>query len=481
MLIFIGFLSAGVYAGAKSEPEKEPRNPEWILGITAFDVSALPPARQVVGDLLLRNLVDGLNSIAYRVRVSQEYTFYKDYAWSKDRTAAAKTLVEKRGQRDKLVFEGYPEWKYQKELKKIDEEIAKLEETLKTVEGETPLIAAEPVFKLPESTRAGTFPPPPNAGLEYQFCMKEQVDGFLTGRVVEFHGRLYVTFRFYTRYSQSFQYEDDVIFSVEDTQQGIDELVNRVAAAVSGAKPASLLVYTEPEDALIMLDGSFGGYGNAGPVEHPPGTVTVESFADNYQPSTTPLELRSGELAELYINLQPLSKEALTITVPDEAAQVYQGSLYLGETPLEVDVDTQQSTYFHVETAEGKTGSAIMPGGAGGTSNTLFLRTGIPTTAAEGKVAKVRRNFYGSWARFWIALPTAFLLQGISDAQIKAYNSTGHASLHQTAQNGRNISIGAWILFGLVTAEVLYRTGVYIYTAGKTPDPLVGTGSGTSK
>ena len=318
---------------------------------------------------------------------------------------------------------------------------------------------------------------PPKTGLEYQFCLKEKADAFLTGSIIEFHGRLYIKLRLYTRYSQSFQYEDDVIFSIEDTQQGIDELADRVTAAVSGAEPASILIRVSPEEAVILLDGSYAGYGEAGPKAHPPGSVAVESFAEGYQHLNTPLELNPGELAELYINLQPLSTEALTLTVPDASAQVYQGSLYIGQTPLEADIPANQLTFFHTETPEGKTGSAIFStvsaGPAAKTPNTLFLQTNIPVTAADGKVAKARRGFYGSWARFWIALPTAFLLQGISDAQIKAYNSTGQASLYEPARNGQYIAIGAWVVFGLVAAEVLYRTGVYIYTAGKNPDPLV--------
>jgi hypothetical protein len=467
--------SASLFAAPKQEePEEKPRNPEWTLTVTAFDVSALPPSRQVVGDLLTRNLVTNLNTIARRVRVSQEYTFYKDYAWSQDRSEAAKALAAKRGERDKLAFQGYADWKYRKELKTIDKEIRELEEKLQTAEAKTPEITLEPVFKLAEANRAGTFPAPPQPGQEYQFCLKEKTDAFLAGKIIEFHGRLYVTIRLYTRYSQSFPYEDDVIFSIEDTQTGIDLLVDRTVTAVSGAEPAQVVVHAVPEEAVILLDGSLAGYGEAGPLEHPPGTVQIETFADDYSPASTPLELRAGELAELYINLQPLSKEALTITVPDESAQVYQGSLYLGQTPLDIEVPTGRAGFYHVETPEGRSGSIIRR--AGSAPETVFLQTAVPVTAAEGKVAKARRSFYGSWARFWIALPTAFLLQGVSDAQKNAYTMTGNPSLYQSAQNSQYISIGAWIVFGLVSAEVIYRTVVYIYTAGKSPDPLVKAG-----
>ncbi|MDR2486080.1 MAG: hypothetical protein LBD55_11905 [Treponema sp.] len=473
-LILFGFFGPGAYAGGKPETGQEPRNPEWVLAVTAFDVSALPPARQVIGDLLTKSLIDSLNTIAYRVRVSPEYIYYQEYARSKDRAAAAKALAAKRGERDQLLFQGDPEWKYRKTLKTKEEEIKKLEESLKTAEEEAPPIALEPAFKLAETNMAGTFSPPPKAGGEYRFCVSQKADAFLAGSLIEFHGRLYAVLRLYTLYSQSFQYEDTVIFSIEDTRQGVDELAGRVVAAVSGSRPGSILIRGTPEEAVILIDGAFAGRGEAGPLEHPPGSVEIQSFADDYQALNIPVEIHAGELAELYINLQPLSREALTITVPDESARVYRGALYIGQTPLPVEIPTGQSTYFHVETPEGKTASAVRPGGGTGeTLNALFLQTSIPSTGAEGRVAKARRKFYGAWARFWIALPTAFLLQGISDSQVRAYNTTGNAELYQPAQNSYYIAISAWVLFGLVSAEVLFRAGVYIYSSWKDADPLV--------
>jgi hypothetical protein len=420
--------------------------------------------------MVAKRLADRLHTIARRVRISAEYTFYQDYAWSRDRTAAAKELTDQRAKRDGLIFQGLPEWEYQKKLKAADAEIRKLEAALQKAEASSAVIAPEPAFKLLEANRTGTFPVPPQTGLEYQFCMREKVEGFVTGRVSEYYNRLYVQLRLYTRYSQSFSYEDTVIFSIEDTQRGVEELTNRVAAAVAGGPPASVLVHGSPEDGSILIDGSFAGHGTAGPLEHPPGTVEIESFAEGYYPMSVPLELRSGELAELYINLQPLSKDALTIDVPDETARVYQGALYLGETPWPAAAPVQGAVFFHVETPEGETGSAIV---RPGTKSALFLQTDRPITAADGKVARARRNFYGSWARFWIALPSAFLLQGISDAQRRTYAADGNPELYQAAQTGYYISIGGWVIFGLTAAEVIYRTVMYMYTANKSPDPLV--------
>ena len=470
-LILFGVLGAALYGKGKSDTTPvEPRNPEWVLVITAFDVSALPPARQVVGDLLAKSLMAKLQAVAYRTRFSSEYVYYKDYAWSKDRAAAAKALAEKRAKRDDLVFQGYPEWKYRKELAALEKELEKLEQDLKAVEKTPPPVASEPVFTLAETNKAGAFPKAPGTGGEYRFCVNQKADGFLAGSVIEYYGRLYTRVRLYTRYTGSFQYEEEAIFSIEDTQQVIDELMDRVAARVSGSTPASIMVHGEPEDAVIFIDGAFAGQGNVGPLEHPPGKVEVEGFSQDRQTMSAEVELNPGELAELYINLPPLNDNALTLTAPDGEARVYRGGLYLGNTPLSVTVPTGRSVFFHIETPDGKTASTI----TGGADPVIALNPRFPPA---GRVAKARRGFYGAWARFWIALPTAFLLQGISDAQARAYTASGNSEMAQGVQTGQIISVGAWALFGLVTGEVLYRAGIYIYSTWTDVDPLVGSGN----
>jgi hypothetical protein len=300
--------------------------------------------------------------------------------------------------------------------------------------------------------------------------VNQNVDGFLTGSAIEYYGRLYTRVRLYTRYTRSFQYEEEAIFSIEDTQQGIDGLMDRVAAAVSGSTPASVAVYGEPEDAVILIDGAFAGKGAAGPLEHPPGTVEIEGFAPGRQPVSAEVALNPGELAELYLNLPPLNDSALTLTVPAGEARVYQGAQYLGDTPLTAAVPPGRSAFFHIETPDKRSASVITDG----SDPVITLTPGFPP---EGRVAGARRRFYGSWGRFWIALPTAFLLQGISDAQVRASNTGGSAEMYQAAQTGQIISIGAWVIFGLVTAEVLYRAGMYLYSTQADVDPLAGSGS----
>jgi hypothetical protein len=485
-LVFL-FLCIGgtVYPRGKTEAatEKIPQNSEWVLAVTALDVSALPPSRQLMGSVMTRNLMESLKAVGTRARITEEYAYYGDYAWSKDRADAAKKLAAKREERDLLLYQGDPEWKYRKRLTPIDEEIKILEAAFAETESAIPLIVMNPAFKFTEDNTKGTFPPPPKAGGEYRFCVAQKADAFLVGKASEFYGRTYLSIRVYTLYSRSFQYEDSVIFSTEDTAQSMDALAGRLVAAVSGANPATILVHAKPEDAVILIDGSFAGQGETGVIAHPPGSIEIESFANNHEAVSVPVELNPGELAELYINLRPLSLASLSITgsekkgAPISGASIYRGALYIGETPLSLDVPVNSYEYYHLETPGGETASVVFRAteGPGATGNSLVLKTHTPPPAGSKPVEKSRNRFYGAYGRFWVTLPVAFVLQGIVTAQISAYNAleAPPEDLYDKTMRNYYISMGAWIVVGVVSAEVIVRTVVYLYNARKETPRLV--------
>ncbi|MDR3333510.1 MAG: hypothetical protein LBT13_01290 [Treponema sp.] len=461
---------------SEAKTEKTPQNGEWVLAVTAFDISALPISRQQIGEDMTRRLIRSLGAVHTRSRMVREYAYYGDYAWSKTRAVAAQTLAAKRGERDLLVYQGDPEWKYRKRLKVIDAEIQKLEEALIETEAEIPLIVLEPGFKLTEENIKGSFPVPPAEGGEYRFCVTQKADAFLTGKIIEFHGRFYVTLRMYTRYTRSFQYEDSVVFSTETTDQMVNTLANRLVATVSGMPLGAVVVHTVPEDARVFIDSSLAG--QAETIERPAGTIEIESFADQHEAVSIPLELKSGELAELYINLQPLSHGALNITVPDKpGASVYRGALYIGQTPLSMDTPMHHYEYYRVETPEGEHTSVVLSledsrtksalQGTAEAGGTLVLKTRKPPPEGTKPVEKARRRFYGAYGRFWITLPVAFVIQGIYSSQIAGYQAQPTVELYEDIMVTQKISIGAWIVFGAVSAEFVVRTVLYLYNGWK--------------
>ncbi|MDR1249935.1 MAG: hypothetical protein LBK63_11595 [Treponema sp.] len=446
--------------GKTEEAEAELVNPQWSLSITAFDVSALKASQRVVGELLIRSLADSLVGLHHRVRVSEEYSYYKDMAYVRALADAGKKLAAKRTERDMLAYRGYPDWRYKSEVKTVDAAIKTLAEDYEKAEDAVIIIAAEPEFLLSTENVQGIFPPPPAAGGEYQYCVSKKADAFVSGEIVEFHGRLYVTLRMYTLYTRSFEYEDSFIFSTDDLVLTEEEMTGRLVAAISGASPAAVSITAEPADAVILVRESFAGQGSTGVREHAPGPLAVAVFAEGYEPAGASVELGMGELVDMEFKLQPSPETSFDIDFPSHAGSlVYQGALYRGQAPLTITAPLNQFEYIHAETPGGGKSSVVFR--AGQTGNVVTLPNVISRGNDPKPLGTARRKFYGGWTAFWVALPLAFMASGIAATYQNAYIYAGNSEVGNTYNTLSAVSTGLWIGFGGAAAYSVYRMARY--------------------
>jgi hypothetical protein len=471
--LFLAVLT-GAFAGGKTQEEQEePRNPEWVVAVSAFDVSALPPYRQSLGPLAARSLVDSFNRVDRRIRPSAEYAYYEDSARSGLRSEAGKKLLAKRDQRDQLIFQGEAEWRYRTALAALEEEIKKLEEEFKVTEEKDLKVVVEPVFTVTADNKNGIFLPPPAEGEEYQFCVNQKADAFLTGALSEYYGRIYMSIRLYTAYSRSFQYEDRTIFSLEDITLGTEDLAGRLCAVVAGTAPAALAVTAEPEDAFILVGNTLAGRGSTGTVEHSPGTVQVEIFAENHETVSLPVELPAGELTELRISLPPTARTSIEVEVPNvPGSSVYQGSLFVGTAPLTITAPRAQYGYVKIETPDEKTESLVFNSGGGTPPHLVFRNPRTPRPSEDKPLETARRGYYGSWGRLWIAGSLTLLISGIYTGYEVAFNAGNQSPAIYTQGNTMGyIRLGAMVATGLVAADWIFRFIRYVYTANKDSVP----------
>jgi hypothetical protein len=452
--------------GKTEEAPGEPLNPRWTLSITAFDVSTLAPAQRVVGDLLHRSLAGSLEALRHRVRVSEEYSYYRDLAHIRALEDAGKKLAAKRTERDMLLYRGYPDWRYRSELKTLDTAIQTLEEDYRKAAEADLRVALEPEFSLTAENMQGNFPSPPAAGSEYQYCVSQKADAFVSGSIAEFHGRLYVVIRMYTLYTRSFEYEDTYIFSTDDLLLTEEEMAGRLIAAISGASPAAVSVTADPPEAVILVRDSFAGQGSAGVREHAPGPLAVAVFAEGYESVETSVDLGMGELLDLEFKLRPTPETSFAIDFPShEGSLVYQGSLYMGRSPLTITAPLNQFEYIHAETPGGDASSVVFR--AGQTGSVITLPASVPRGRDSTPLATARRKLYGGWTAFWIALPVAFMFSGFAATYKNAYAYAGDPEMGSIAGAMDAVSTGLWIGFGGVAAYSVYRMIRYGHTASR--------------
>ena len=478
ILLLLFFAGEGLFAFGRREAqeEKQPVNTEYVFCITAPDVSALPLSRQITGDTVIRDLAGTLSALSYRFRGEEEASYYRDYAWAKSRSDAAKALAAKRSERDLLIYRGDPSWRYRKNLKAVDEAILDLEDELAKIDAFAPEAEPKPLFALTSGNMAGTYPEPPKPGAEFRFCLEQKADAFLTGTLSEYHGRIYLNIKMYTLHTRSFSFQDSVLFSSEDLNEAMAEISGRLAAAVSETFQSVILVHASPSDAMVLIDGSFAGVGEMGEKTHLPGNVEISIRADNHVPVSFPLELSPGELAELFIELTPLGLSAFEATVPAyPGSKVYLGSLYVGETPLTLELPRTEFSYISVETPGGDIGSAVYRDNEMLKGSAQFVRqedsvreavfgTKKPVSPEEKRVERARRGFYGAYGAFWVILPVSLLTAGVANTYI---------TVNENVNLWKGVRLGAHIAWGAALGVTFSQIFRYLYISGADAAPIV--------
>jgi len=467
-------LSAQLFARGlrdTEEDEIETQNDEWTLCIAEFDTKSLPESKMSTVDIMMRGLVENLNRISYRTRISPEYAFYKEAARIRARSDAAKAIAAKQNERSLLVYRGDPDWRYRRNIERVDAEIENLRVAFEEAENSAPLINNEPVFGLSTDNLEFKFPAAPVAGNEYRFCLDRKADAMLTGSITDFYERYIVSLKLYTVYTQSFVWEDSIIFSNDDLENAMEEIMQRLLSVLSGNKPTVLTVRAEPEDALVFINETLAGKGETKVLDYPPGKITVTAAAFNHESLTFETELFPAENTDISINLKPLEYGNVKI---DEtvAGKVYHGALYVGEAPLTLRLPMNRMEFIEVESSDNARSTTVFQTlGEPEFNYPLVMPAAFPPS--KGKVDKARRMYYWAWGGTWITGIAAWLsYQSYANSNMAIesnYIQTGEYNQRFYDSNTRMyyISMGTAIALGVAVAFDVFFMSRYLYAANR--------------
>ena len=494
ILLLILLHNTDLFSSARQEAPPEVRNinSEFTLVICSPVISSLPVERQVIGNTVVRHLSYLLDGVDYRIRGEDEIAFYRDTAWNDSRTAVLRNIVSRRNERDLIIYRGDPQWRYERNLRTIDEAIKRLEDELALIEANPPVVEPEPVFRLSETNRNGIYPQSPSTGDEAGFISRQRADAFLTLDFFEYYDRIYLHIKLFTLYTNSYSYEDIILFAVQDVIPAIDEAGGRVAMEISGSLPAEFVIHAAPSNAIILVDNMYAGLGSAHIRTFSPSEVEISIYADNHVPSGFTLDLNPGEITEVTIDLTPFSYSIYDFDVPGSpGAQIYLGNLFVGEAPLNLHLPRYQFHYINIETQDMETGSAIIRGGENYSGNVRFtgssrgaeiiFQTSLPVSPDDNNVERARRSFYNAYGAFWIILPVSLITAGIAGNFILANNyaawganhSGDYNTIYSNAVTATYVQLGAniaWVSGLALTFFQIYR---YLRTAGTEAEPNV--------
>ena len=478
-LLLLTFNTLLFARGRTEETETQAQNGEWILCVTNFNISTMPAEKMAIAGVITRKVVERLGTISFRLRISEEYAYYEESAWNRSRSAAAKALAAKQEERSLLIFRGDAQWRYRQNLARLDADIEKLVTALEEVDNNRPLINNEPVFNLTSANLNFSFPASPTAGAESKFCTDQRADAMLAGSVTDFHGRYVVTLKLYTVYTHSFVWEDNVIFSHDDLDNALDEITHKLMIVLSGNNPAALTITAQPEETLVLINRSFSGRGESSVLEYPAGRVTITASAPEHESLSFETDLSPGEQIQIDINLRPVDYIDIEIDGLPMSGSVYNGALYIGESPLILRLPAGQMEYIELETFDLQKGTIVYRTPETGDSS-LSIRAEIPMKA--GSVGRIRREYYQAWGATWltgIAAWIAYYSYTSSNGAVTYQSERGSVDPGFLENNttmyyatmGTAIAVGAAAVYGIVQ---MVR---YLYTANKGSTTVARSGS----
>ncbi|MDR2865014.1 MAG: PEGA domain-containing protein [Spirochaetaceae bacterium] len=469
LALFLFFLAARLLAADNEEAKKkEFRYIDWMLCVTEFDTSLLPPTQAAMGRTVEKELTAYLNGLDFKLRNAREYDYYWGAEWMNAQQEIAKKIAAKQTERDKLIFLDYTDWRYRREREKIDAEIQTLREQLENAELSSPNVARIPRFSVNENNINGIFPESPAQDNEYFFCKDNKLDGLLKGKISRYHERFLVEVQLWTVWTRSYSYKDTIVFSIEDMDTALREFASQLIDAISGMDYATVRVSAKPDNALIVVDGQLiGAHGKTEDIARTPGPVDITVYAQDHEPVTETVNLNEGEYADVLFELKSSPTGSYTVdTENGEQARVYQGGLFAGTTPLTLNGVVDSYGQISIQTEDKRTSQMIFQ-----IKDKSSLSLDPKTPPPEDRVEKARKSFYGAFGRFWIGLPVGFILIGMSNTYINTYNiapnTSGSGDHYDTAKTWINVQMGAFIGIGLLLADVLIRLTIYIYQGNR--------------
>jgi len=469
IVLFVIIITQLYGFGSREEDTIQTQNNVWTFAITNFDTSGLSADHDNIVNRIKREMVDRLDAIQYRIRISAEYIYYEELALVQARTAASRTIAARMDARSQLVFQGEPNWRFRRNIQRIDNELITLRANLEELENNPPIVNRQPVFNLTSGNRNFVFPEPPSEGTEARFCSSLNIDGFLTGKITDFHGRYFLSLRLYTLFTRSFVWEDSIIFSLNDINEAIDELTQGLVLVLSGSNPATVIVRTEPQDALVLVNRAFAGIGGTDIIEMQPQTITVTASAPYHESITLEAELFQDELTIINLSLAPVRFVEVDIGA-DFEGRIYHGALYVGQPPLTLRLPVGQFEFIEFE-SDDRVGSVVFQTPENPhVPVAISIDTRIPPPS--GTVDRERRRFYTAWGITWLTGIAAWLAN-------YTFQETNNAFIHSPTEELRRrndlaftVSLGTYVAVGAAAVYTIFRGFRYIRAANRPSTPV---------
>ncbi len=481
VLFLASFLTGGLRAGEKKEKVHSIKKEFWNVGFCSLEGEdgLDSPSRYLLHALpvMLRNELSDISihqfSREEREACRQDYLEEGLLKLQKEKSG----LVKKR---DALLFSEDSQSKGRKEYDKITKQIKAKQKEAEEWQG---LISADILFpgeaevRFPQPKKGDNVLWPSRLHYDNSFMKKQKLDLLVYGHLEKQKKDFVLTLNARASHGEK------PLFSLNERvgETDLEELVLKAAGelrtVILGRSWTELAVKTRLQEGRISIDGMPMGVGYVRARNLRPGFVTLTVKKEGYQESRQQLYLSAFSFREVLVDLPVGDSQTLFVASVPPGADVYEGALWMGQTPLNIPrpddgswirVSKEEFMPFIVSSSKIK-GNAL----------TVKLSSDIFDRGLHLK--KTKRKFYRSLGWFTVSLAFPVILSGIYqnfrdsyNANVALYDNTGSRKAYDDALQARKLGnacfYGYWGSVALSSGlfiNLMFRLGSYIKAANE--------------
>jgi len=435
----------------------------WSVGIVAFEGSRLSRENVYLSQsfpLLLRERLAAIPSHFFSER---EVQAYRRGIIRRRQRSLADAVQKERRRRDELFFdpEARPE-----QITAIEQRIdSNLDELRRLGEMDPAQIP------FPES-RSLRFASGEGGRLIFDqlllspldIAAKNELDILIWGRLEQIQDFLYLEIHLLHAQleEQVFSYSDAA--TPAELYERVDELVAQMASILWGRDWSSLRVESDPAGASVWIDGSFRG---RAPLEIPyllPGKRELRVQATGYEDVLRTIELSPYERELQQLSLSAVPEDLLTVNSEPDGAAVYDGSEWLGITPLSVQKPQTSRRYLLR-----REGYLDLPVYTGQDPETSIIAELLPADLDPAAMQDRRRKeLYRAFGAFALSIPAPLFLWGYGyDYRVLAAQPGSPPDAERTADTLTYLSLGTIAVSGSLFVNLMVRLVRYLRAADR--------------
>ncbi len=396
-------------ATAEKEVPKDKRE-KWTVAFCAFNSRALSPEDGYLASSVPLLLKDGVSALRMHAYPEEEKLAYRKSIIALELRDLYQSAAQLRSDRDGYLFSSSlesqafveSEKKLQSALDRINS-LAALDPQKVKLEDEKPIL-------IKEGTGVGKLFDAPIYS-RHQFAIEQDVELLVGGALSEVQGYIVIDLWAYRPVGEKSVYVFHDAAQRERIYSSLSVALKGLVGTILGKQWASLTVVPDPPQSVISIDGKSMGAGRIQSAYVDPGTREIRAFAPGCKEAVQEVTLLPSEEKTVSIALEKEANQSLTLSSEPPGADAYLNSVWMGKTPLLLEVPSERS-----RVQLNMPGFYDLPFSTGPSSPPRITMTLQPDVGSRDELQKKARDqFYLSFAFFALSLPIPFFCSSIAD------------------------------------------------------------------